>query len=70
MAKTVIKKNTINPANYLREVRAELKRVIWPTRRETVKLSLVVIAVSLVVAFYIGALDFVFSSIVKLVIGN
>lgn len=40
---------------------AELAKVAWPTRRQTVRLSFVVILFSLVVAIIIGALDYLFS---------
>jgi preprotein translocase subunit SecE len=54
--------------NYFKEVRSEMKHVSWPTRRLTIVYTAVVIGVSLVTAVYLGALDFVFTEIVKLVI--
>lgn len=45
------------PVQFVREVITELKRVTWPTRDETVKLTAVVIAISLIVAVFIGGLD-------------
>jgi len=47
-------------ATFLKEVRYELKRVTWPTRREAIKLTLIVIGVSLAVAAFLGGLDFIF----------
>lgn len=44
-------------ATFLAEVRAELSKVSWPTPSRTVNLTLVVLAVSLVVGLYIGAID-------------
>ena len=35
----------------------ELKKVTWPTRKETVRLTLVVIAISLIIGLYIGIID-------------
>jgi len=46
--------------NFLKEVRQELKKVTWPTRQETIKYSLVVIGISLAVAFFLGAADLLF----------
>lgn len=46
---------------FLKEVRIELKRVTWLTRRETVKHTLVVIGFSLAVAAFLGGLDFLFN---------
>lgn len=47
----------IGPAKFFREVTAELKKVTWPTRDETVKLTAVVIAISMIVGVFIGGLD-------------
>ncbi|MBI5071587.1 preprotein translocase subunit SecE [Candidatus Falkowbacteria bacterium] len=47
--------------NYLRESYQELKKVVWPTRRETINHTLVVIGISLGVAAFLGALDFLFT---------
>jgi len=46
---------------FLKEVRIELKRVTWPTRKEATKHTLMVIGFSLVVAAFLGGLDFLFS---------
>ena len=46
---------------YLKNVRAELKRVTWPTRQETIKYTATVITFTLFVAFLLGGLDFLFS---------
>ena len=49
--------------SYFKEVRLEMKKVNWPSRQETTKYTLIVIGVSLVVAFYLGALDLLFSTL-------
>jgi len=46
---------------YLTQSYSELKKVNWPTRQETVRLTLIVIGVSLGVALFLGVLDIVFS---------
>lgn len=38
-----------------------MKKVNWPTKDETLRYTLVVVAVSLVVAVFLGGLDFVFT---------
>lgn len=48
--------------------RAELTKVTWPTRRQTARLTLLVIVFSLVMAAILGSLDFVFTTIVQKVI--
>jgi preprotein translocase SecE subunit len=46
---------------YLKETQSELKHVSWLSRRQTIIYTAVVIAISLGVAIYSGALDYVFS---------
>lgn len=46
---------------YLKETRTELKHVIWPNRRQTLYYTLIVIILSVVVAYYLGIFDFIFS---------
>jgi preprotein translocase subunit SecE len=50
-------------ANFLKEVRLELKKVTWPTRQETIRFTLLVIGVSAGVALFLGGLDYLFSII-------
>jgi len=45
---------------FIKEVRIELKRVTWLTRKETVKYTLIVIGICLAVAAFLGGLDFLF----------
>ena len=54
--------------NYLKETRAELRHVNWPTRRQTVAFTVLVICVSLVTAFYLGAFDYLFRLIARALI--
>lgn len=56
------------PANFLREVREELKKVVWPTRDEVIRLTGVVILVSLFVGLYLGGIDFILTKLVEVVI--
>lgn len=50
---------SVPPVQFMREVVSELKKVTWPTRDETVKLTVVVIAISAIVGLFIGGLDIV-----------
>lgn len=54
--------------NYFRDVRAEMKHVSWPSRQLTVAYTLVVVGVSLVTAFYLGLLDYIFRLIIEQII--
>ena len=48
-------------SSYLKDSIAETKKVTWPTRQETKNYTLLVIVISLAVAVYLGALDYVFN---------
>ncbi len=50
---------------FLKEVRLEMKKVNWPTRKETVRYTLIVIGVSVVVSMFLGGLDFAFTTILN-----
>ena len=50
---------------FIREVRSELEKIVWPTRRETIRLTSLVLILSLIVGLYVGGLDFLFTSIVN-----
>ena len=43
--------------DFFREVRIELKKVTWPSRKETIAATVMVIALSVLVAFFLGLLD-------------
>jgi preprotein translocase subunit SecE len=47
--------------SYLGEAIAEMKKVIWPTREQTVNYTLLVIALSVGVAVLFGVLDYIFN---------
>lgn len=55
-----------SPVQFIREVIAELKKVTWPTRAEVIKLTLVVIILSVSVGAFIGGLDITFLKITTL----
>ena len=48
-----------------REVRSEMKKVVWPTREETIRLTIVVIGISAVIAAILFSADPVFISLVS-----
>ena len=52
-----------NPAQYLRDVRAELKKVIWPSREQVVRATILVFIVSVVVGAFLGGLDYAFTQL-------
>jgi preprotein translocase subunit SecE len=60
----------VKPVRFLKEVRSELKRVVWPTRPEAIRLTSVVIIVSVIIGIYIGVLDYIFAKIMALLLGR
>jgi preprotein translocase subunit SecE len=58
-----------NPFEFMQQVRTEVAKVTWPTRRETVITTTMVLLMSVVAAiFFLGA-DWVLSTIVTFVLG-
>ena len=54
--------------DYFAASRAELAKVSWPDRRKTMRLTLLVIVFSILMAALLGALDWVFSTLVQKII--
>lgn len=54
---------------YLRDTKGELAHVSWPTRRQAVVFTGLVIALSVATSFYLGAFDNLFLFIIKKLIG-
>jgi preprotein translocase subunit SecE len=67
---TADKRKRTKPRQFLREVRAELKRVAWPTRQEVVAYTLVVLVTVGFFMLIIAGLDFVFLKAVVALIGK
>ncbi|HEY4489680.1 MAG TPA: preprotein translocase subunit SecE [Candidatus Paceibacterota bacterium] len=50
---------------YIKETKAELKHVSWPTRRQSVIFTIIVVLISIGVAAYLGLFDAIFSFILE-----
>jgi len=57
------------PLSFLRETRDEMKKVVWPTQTEIIRLTGIVIIVSVMVGLFIGGLDFLLTTILTRTIG-
>jgi len=53
---------------FLSEVKTELKKVNWPTLRETIRYTLIVIFISLLVAVFLGGLDWIYLNFIQKII--
>lgn len=56
------------PVRFLRETIDELRKVVWPTRAEVIRLTFVVIIASLAVGIFLGGADFLFTKGMELII--
>ena len=67
--KSAAKKKPVNQVNpisrYLRETRGELRKVTWPTRDESWRLTAIVLGVSLAFSIFLWVFDSVFSNAIK-----
>lgn len=54
--------------DYFKDTRGELRKVSWPTREAATRLTLIVLAVTTVMAIILGALDFIFATLIRLII--
>ena len=53
---------------FFREIYAELRRIVWPTREEAMRLSTLVITVAVVVGIFLAIVDSVFTRIFNLIL--
>lgn len=56
--------------SYLKDTRAELRNVKWPNRKHIISYTVIVLVLSFVIAYFLGALDFIFSQGIGAIIGN
>jgi preprotein translocase subunit SecE len=68
--KTVAKDDNLlqKSMQFLREVKIELKKVTWPTRKQTVGSTVVVIILVAIISLFLGLVDFGLSSLVRVVL--
>lgn len=58
-----------SPILFAGQILDELKKVVWPSKQDVLRLTAVVILISLLVGVYIGGLDFGFTKIFELLVG-
>jgi preprotein translocase subunit SecE len=54
--------------NFLEEVKVELGKVTWPSRKETVATAWIVVVIIVVISFYLGACDLVLAKLMRLIL--
>ncbi|MEF3254980.1 MAG: preprotein translocase subunit SecE [Deferribacterales bacterium] len=55
--------------NFIKEVKEELKKVVWPSREETVGTTTVVIVFVILMAVFLGVVDVALSKIIEFIVG-
>lgn len=68
MPKFTAPKFSGSPLQFLKEVKLELKKVKWPTRPAVIRMTTIVITVSIAVGVFIAGLDFTFTNLMGLII--
>jgi preprotein translocase subunit SecE len=58
-----------SPGEFIRQVRAETAKVHWPTRKETVATAIMVMIMTMLLAFFFFGVDAFFSTLVKFLLG-
>ena len=49
---------------------AELRQVSWPSQRQTILYTILVVAISAIVALYVGAFDYLFAQAINLIVNR
>ena len=62
-------KNIVRLKQFLRESKVELKKVKWPTRKELIASTSVVIVFTIIISLFLGLMDFSFIKIIKTIVG-
>lgn len=55
---------------YFNDTASEMKQVTWPTQKQSILYTILVLAITLVVALYIGAFDYLFSQGVQFIVNR
>ena len=66
MVKEASKENRLS--QYFRETRAELRKVVWPTRQEATNLTLIVVGTVVAMSIFFGAIDYLLTALFRLLI--
>lgn len=58
----------VNPVKFIQEVRAEVSKVVWPTRREVVLTTIMVFIMAVLLAIFFSIVDLGFKSALEAVL--
>lgn len=54
---------------FFQEVRSELDKVTWPTRKETIATTWVVVVIIVIISFYLGVCDLLLNKVMRFILG-
>jgi preprotein translocase subunit SecE len=57
-----------NAKNFFEEVKLELGKVTWPTRKEAIATTWVVVAIIVIISLYLGACDVILAKLMRLIL--
>jgi preprotein translocase subunit SecE len=63
-----VKKGFSESIQFLREVKAELRKVTWPSRKQTIGSTVVMITLVMIISFFLGAVDMGLSGLIRVVL--
>lgn len=66
MTKETFKDNRVT--RYLRETRAELRKVVWPSRQEAINLTIIVVSTIVAMSIFFGAIDYILTALFRFLI--
>ena len=58
-----------SPIEFIQQVRAETRKVVWPTRRETIMTGVMVMIMTLILGIFFFVIDSGFEALVKVLLG-
>jgi len=59
----------VSPGEFVRQVRAETQKVVWPSRKEVVQTTILVLIMTTILALFFLGVDQVLGRLVKLLLG-
>ena len=59
----------VSPGEYIRQVRSEGSKVVWPSRKETVTTAIMVLIMTTLLAIFFFGVDSLFNTIVQFLLG-
>ena len=59
----------VSPGEFLRQVRSETAKIVWPTRKETISTAIMVLIMTTILAIFFFGVDAIFSTLVRFLLG-